>query len=365
MKNEPIPISGEVDFGKLLKQLSDDIVTAPELLRIDDQLGEYFENYRDEVSQAVFFWDRVAIAVRETGQSRLARIYDQQKNALSLRTLLVTIKVNKHLFDDEAVKKRVNPVNPAYAQTIVYPTFSVGDLKDASSLAAKLKAPAEEDRVSSYIRDRLRESTRQDLEQWQGPKEVPPAFQQSVIDDLNAIIVGPSIWDPDRFGKVSIRQETRNLLKRDPHGEDLARLNRLLLEDALLELSHGSHLPDPKTLKDDLALVSSSDPLVHKIVLWRNHFQAHISSGQIIKKSLRDEDLPTQEDAFKLCKRAFYVFNRYSSLFRASSLSETIGEKGSVESVFRHLRCGLAAGRKEAKEAAERLLRSMESGNQA
>ena len=34
MKNEAIPISGEVDFAKLLERLSDDIVTAPELLRM-------------------------------------------------------------------------------------------------------------------------------------------------------------------------------------------------------------------------------------------------------------------------------------------------------------------------------------------
>jgi len=357
----PIPISGEVDFGKLLTQLADDIVTAPEFLRMDDQLGECFEKYRDEVSQAAFFWDRVAIAVRETGRSRLARIYDQQKNALSLRTLLATIKANPPLFDDKAVQKRVNPVNPEYAQTILYPTLSVGDLKDASSLAGKLKAPAVEDRVSRYIRDRLRESTRQDLEQWQGPKEVPPALQHSVIEDLNAIIGGPSIWDADRFARVKIRQGTRN-----PHGEDPVRLNRLLLEDAYpLELSRGSHLPDPDTLKRDLAEVSCGDPLVHKIMLWRHHFQAHISSGQIIKKSLRDEELPTQDDAFKLCKRALDVFNRYSSLFHAVSLSKTIGEQGSIESVFRHLRSGLAAGRKEAKEVAERLLKAMESSNQA
>src|ERR1035441_3669527 len=98
MKNEAIPISGEVDFVKILERLSDDIVTAPELLRIDDQLSDYFEQYSDEVGQAAFFWDRVAIAVREIGQSRLARIYDQQEKALSLRTLLATIEANKHLF---------------------------------------------------------------------------------------------------------------------------------------------------------------------------------------------------------------------------------------------------------------------------
>jgi hypothetical protein len=246
MKNEAIPISGEVDFAKLLERLSDDIVTAPELLRIDDQLSDYFEKYSDEVGQATFFWDRVTIAVRETGRSRLARIYDQEKTALSLRTLLATIEAHKHLFEHEAVKKRVNPVNPSFAQMIV----------------------------------------------------------------------------------------------------------------------PGSHFPDPKTLKDDKAEVSCDDPLVKKLVLWRNNFGAHISGKQTIKKTLLDGALPTQEEAFELCDRAVVIFNRYSSLFRADFLSKTLGEKGSTESVFRLLRAGLAAGRKEANEAAERLLKSSRSGNQ-
>jgi hypothetical protein len=247
MKNEAIPISGEVDFAKLLERLSDDIVTAPELLRIDDQLSDYSEKYSDEVGQAAFFWDRVAIAVRETGRSRLARIYDQREKALSLRTLLATIEAHEHLFDHEAVKKRVNPVNPSFARRII----------------------------------------------------------------------------------------------------------------------PGSHFPDPRTLNKDKAEVSCDDPLVKKLVLWRGNFGAHISGKQTLKKTLPDGALPTQEEAFKLCDRAFDIYNRYRSLFRADFLVKTLGEEGSTGSVFRLLRAGLAAGRRDRIEAAQRLLKSMQSGSQA
>ncbi len=245
---KPIHISGENDFEKLLKQLSDDIITAPVFLRMDNQLGEHFETYSDEVNEAVFFWSMVAIAVRETGRSRLARIYDKQKSALSLRRLLITIEANRPLFDDNAVKKRVQLMNPSFAQSIV----------------------------------------------------------------------------------------------------------------------PGSHLPDPKTLNQDLALVSPGDPMVDKVLAWRDNFGAHISPSQTINKTILDEELPTQDEAFQLCKRAFDVFNRYSSLFRAAFCLETsLGEKGSIESVFRHLRSGLAAGRKAQDEAAEQLLKAMKIDNQA
>jgi hypothetical protein len=241
--NAPIPIaiSGEAEFGALLGRLSDDIIEAPAFLRIDKQLTERFEKYSDEVSQAEFFWSMVATAVREAGLSRLGRIYDQYQrepprdSALSLRTLLATIEANKPLFDDAAVKQRVNPANASFAQSIV----------------------------------------------------------------------------------------------------------------------PGSHFPNLRTLTRDLALVSSDDPLVHKIVLWRNKFGAHISPDQTMKKSPTNGALPTADDALELCNRAFDVFNRYSSLFHAVVHSKIIlGEEGSVESVFRHLRSGLAAGRQARKEAA-------------
>lgn len=48
------------------------------------------------------------------------------------------------------------------------------------------------------------------------------------------IILGPSIYEEKRFGGVELAQETRDLLDSKPEGEELARLNRLLLDDALL-----------------------------------------------------------------------------------------------------------------------------------
>lgn len=242
-----IPISGENDFERLLKRLSDDIVKAPAFLRISKQLSEHFEKYQDEVCQAEFFWAMVADAVLETGFSRLARVYDKQKNALGLPTLLATIKVNRHLFGDKAVGKRVSRTNIQFAQSIVA----------------------------------------------------------------------------------------------------------------------GSHFPDELVLKSDLALVSYKDPLVKKLLDWRDEFGAHISPEQTVKGNIQDTALPTPYEAFDLCTRAFGVFNRYTSLFHAVHHLETIlNEEGSVDSVFRILRNGLAAGRKQSREDVERLLKAVETMKQ-
>jgi len=50
------------------------------------------------------------------------------------------------------------------------------------------------------------------------------------------------IFDAERFGAIRLREETGQLLGRDPQGDDLRHLNRLLLEDAYpLEISR---MPD-------------------------------------------------------------------------------------------------------------------------
>ena len=54
----------------------------------------------------------------------------------------------------------------------------------------------------------------------------------ALVKDLNQVISGPSIYDKARFREIVLRPETEQLLKQNPTGQQLARLNKLLLEDA-------------------------------------------------------------------------------------------------------------------------------------
>jgi len=108
--------------------------------------------------------------------------------------------------------------------------FSVGDLGDLSQLAHKLTRPA--DRLSAFIRDGLSGNTRQVLADYFGPRPQPSLLESALVEELNRIVAGPSIWEPRRFAGISLRTETRDLLATKPRDEDRERLNRLLLEDA-------------------------------------------------------------------------------------------------------------------------------------
>lgn len=125
--------------------------------------------------------------------------------------------------------------------------FFMGDLKDAPSLVAKLKAPTFGDDVSAFISDPILSGGGL-LSKWKGTK-VQADLQQSVIDRLNALIAGPLIGGPIMWKarRVALRPETRSLLDRNPNGDEgeLFCLNRLLLEDAYpLELSRSWRLND-------------------------------------------------------------------------------------------------------------------------
>ena len=84
---------------------------------------------------------------------------------------------------------------------------------DPSALAGKIANGT--DAVSVFLRD-----------------SVKGGDAAALVKELNGMISGPAIWDKARFAGVVLRAETEQLVRRNPSGQQLARLNKLLLEDA-------------------------------------------------------------------------------------------------------------------------------------
>jgi hypothetical protein len=61
-------------------------------------------------------------------------------------------------------------------------------------------------------------------------------LKEAIIHDLNVLIDGPLIFDEQRFARIELSQTTRELLEATPEGEDLRRLNQLLLFDAFSKI---------------------------------------------------------------------------------------------------------------------------------
>jgi hypothetical protein len=109
-------------------------------------------------------------------------------------------------------------------------TFGGGDIKDLPGFAAKLTGTA--DPVSAYIYGQLDDLVKTQLAAVSSTSTNIKAVRSALGKNLNKIASGPSIYDDARFKGVTLRDETQKLLASSPQGQKLARLNRLLIEDA-------------------------------------------------------------------------------------------------------------------------------------
>ena len=101
---------------------------------------------------------------------------------------------------------------------------------DAGALAARLVSGT--DGVAVMLRGKLEALVKVDLASYSATNANAKALVSATVKDINQVIAGPSIYDAARFSGVTLRPETEALLKGDPRGVRVTRLNKLLIEDA-------------------------------------------------------------------------------------------------------------------------------------
>jgi ABC-type polysaccharide/polyol phosphate export permease len=114
-------------------------------------------------------------------------------------------------------------------------SFSARDVANPAGLAARLAQPKAA--AAALLDGKISDASRQALREWNTASPAPLALKAGLAEDLNVLVKGPSIWDAQRFSEIKLRPETAALREKNPQGEDLARLNRLLIEDAFPELT--------------------------------------------------------------------------------------------------------------------------------
>lgn len=105
------------------------------------------------------------------------------------------------------------------------------DISDATIFIGKIANGA--DPVSAFVRKALTESLRHDLSSYSAGTAEANVTLPALVNELNQLLAGPSIYDEERFQGIAIRAETKRLIaQKQLHGLPLAHLNKLLLEDA-------------------------------------------------------------------------------------------------------------------------------------
>jgi hypothetical protein len=111
-------------------------------------------------------------------------------------------------------------------------SFGSSDLTDLSSLAKKIADKS--DPVAAYLNGQLDDQLKSELASY-SPSEAPAEMKSlasAFVKALTKLISTGSLYDSGVFRGVALRPETQQMLKQNPRGADLARLNRMLLEDA-------------------------------------------------------------------------------------------------------------------------------------
>lgn len=136
------------------------------------------------------------------------------------------------LFDGKTLNGWIDAENGAA-------TFDGGGTTDLPAFAKKLTDKP--DAVSAFLSGQLADIDKANLASFSPTNANVKSVRSALVKSLNKIVSGASIYDAGRFQNVQLRPETRELLEKNPQGQELARLNKILIEDAYpAELSKSS-----------------------------------------------------------------------------------------------------------------------------
>jgi len=117
--------------------------------------------------------------------------------------------------------------------------FMMDDLQDPGSCAKELRAS--QDPLSQYILEQFSTDAKRLLKEYDGISPPSEALKQAMVDELNRLLKDGCIYEEKRFAKTNLTENTQKIIEKDLQGEDLIRLNRLLLEEAFPQEIAKSH----------------------------------------------------------------------------------------------------------------------------
>ncbi|MEQ2005823.1 MAG: hypothetical protein ABMA26_03410 [Limisphaerales bacterium] len=152
-----------------------------------------------------------------------------RKQGVAMPSATSSARLLKRLMKDMFGIPRSNNGHPEEGSS----PFVEGDFIDLESVVAKFQQPTGP--VYIYFRDQFSDATKGALARCNPPACVPASLRTLLAEEFNQVIRGELIFDEQRFRGVGLRPATERLIaknSKNPQGDFLMRLNRLLLEDA-------------------------------------------------------------------------------------------------------------------------------------
>jgi len=132
-----------------------------------------------------------------------------------------------------------------------------------------------------------------------------------------------------------------------------------LKDNAFVEsLAEVDRIPSESQLDKDIWFASDQNMLVKKLMIWRNNIVVHRAAKVSLGKDeiLADNPL-SQQEIGTLLDESFNIFNRYSSLYRASTWSRTVVGHDDYKTLLKFLNLGLQKLDEDIKKGFQELTR--------
>lgn len=110
------------------------------------------------------------------------------------------------------------------------PSFSTDDIVNLPAFTEQLAQHTNQ--VAAFVWTQLSDSTRESITSFEQSGADQGPLKAALVTDLNRLLRSGPIYDPQRFASVSLSPEARSMLVDNQTGEQLAKLNRMVLEDA-------------------------------------------------------------------------------------------------------------------------------------
>lgn len=136
------------------------------------------------------------------------------------------------------IRTRANTMPAPGRATLLQPA----DIQVPKKLAVKLRDA--QDPVSEFLKSQFSADTRSLLTAYKEKEEPSDQLVSAIVNELNRLISGPSLFDEDRFSDIELSDETQELADSNPQGPALLALNRALLAEAFPSLVAQSQIDD-------------------------------------------------------------------------------------------------------------------------
>lgn len=121
---------------------------------------------------------------------------------------------------------------------------------------------------------------------------------------------------------------------------DISKFRERLKDNPYVDsLAQTERLPKQEELNQELDLVSNSDPLVRKLTILRNNTIAHTNKDWLLASKEEPKPL-TWDEVNQLIERGFSIYNKYRSLFEASTYASTLIGEDDYKTVLKYYRLG-------------------------